>query len=136
MAKTRIRQAKHSNRRFETIFRPEFATICPKIARRPESLNRIGDNIVPFNFIADDGFMIEIVRAKLSPLKDALKKRDNIEDIYFENEEKALAALVSRVDRSNGGRGIVNEIVPRLIDPLAAFLFETEENPIMVRVAM
>ena len=39
-----------------------------------------------------------------------------------------LAALVRAVDRTKGGRGVPNEIVTRIIDPLADFLFQEEED--------
>jgi energy-coupling factor transporter ATP-binding protein EcfA2 len=99
-----------------------------KVAKRPELLNRIGDNIVPFNFITDDEFLISIARAKLQPLRDRLKEKYRIVGLVFDDEDKALRALAKRVDRQMGGRGVLNEIVTRIIDPLADFLFEEEEQ--------
>jgi energy-coupling factor transporter ATP-binding protein EcfA2 len=101
-----------------------------KVAKRPELLNRIGDNIVPFNFITEDDFLISIARAKLQPLRDRLKEKYRIADLTFVDEDKALLALANCVDRQMGGRGVLNEIVKRIIDPLANFLFEEEEDPI------
>ena len=98
-------------------------------AKRPELLNRIGDNIVPFNFITGDDFLVAIARAKLQPLRDRLKEKYRIAELRFSDEEKALKALAGCVDRQMGGRGVLNEMVKRLIDPLAAFLFEEEEDP-------
>ena len=43
--------------------------------KRPELLNRIGDNIVAFNFIMDNKFLIQIARTKLGPLKEFLKEK-------------------------------------------------------------
>ena len=99
------------------------------VAKRPELLNRIGDNIVPFNFITGDDFLVAIAKAKLQPLRERLKEKYRIIDIVFDNEEKALKALAGAVDRHMGGRGVLNEIVTRIIDPLAEFLFEEEEDP-------
>ena len=96
---------------------------------RPELLNRIGDNIVPFNFIAKDDFLVSIARAKLRPLKERLKEKYKIKDLSFVDENKALLSLAGCVDRQMGGRGVLNEIVKRIIDPLAEFLFEEEEDP-------
>lgn len=98
-------------------------------AKRPELLNRIGDNIVPFNFIMGDEFLIAIASAKLQPLRERLKEKYRINGIVFDDEEKALRALSKTVDRQMGGRGVLNEIVKRIIDPLADFLFEEEEDP-------
>lgn len=100
-----------------------------KEARRPELLNRIGDNIVPFNFITGDDFLVSIAKAKLQPLRDRLKEKYRIAGLVFDDEEKALLALSRSVDRQMGGRGVLNEIVKRIIDPLADFLFMEEENP-------
>jgi hypothetical protein len=96
--------------------------------KRPELLNRIGNNIVPFNFITDDNFLTSIARAKLRPIREFLKEKYAIEDFAFDNEEKALKALVATVDRSKGGRGVANEIVTCIQDPLADFLFQEEED--------
>ncbi len=98
-------------------------------AKRPELLNRIGDNIVPFNFITGDDFLVAIAKAKLQPLRERLKEKYRITDIMFDDEAKAMKALVGAVDRQMGGRGVLNEIVKRIIDPLADFLFEEEVDP-------
>lgn len=98
------------------------------VAKRPELLNRIGDNIVPFNFIQSDGFLTAIAKAKLEPLRERLKEKYRIEAFRFENEEAAFAAIASGVDKRMGGRGVLNEIVTRIIDPLAEFLFKGQED--------
>lgn len=98
-------------------------------AKRPELLNRLGDNIVPFNFIVGSDFLVAIARAKLVPLRERLKEKYRIADLAFNDEEKALKAIAAMVDRQMGGRAVLNEIVKRIIDPLAQFLFEEEENP-------
>jgi hypothetical protein len=98
-------------------------------ARRPELLNRIGDNIVPFNFIVDENFLIQIARGKLAPLRERLKEKYGITQMVFDkDEDKALRALVAGVDRQMGGRGVLNEIVKHIIDPLSTFLFEDQED--------
>lgn len=97
-------------------------------AKRPELLNRIGDNIVPFNFIVDDEFLIQIARTKLTPLRERLKEKYKINQFVFADEDRALLALAKSVDRQMGGRGVLNEIVRCLIDPLAKWLFEEEED--------
>ena len=96
---------------------------------RPEILSRIGDNIVPFNFVTNDAFLIDIAGGKLAPLKERLREKYRIEDLVFEDEQRSLGALIGSVDRSQGGRGVPNQIATRLIDPLADFLFQEEEDP-------
>ena len=98
------------------------------VARRPELLNRIGNNIVPFNFITGDDFLVSIARAKLKPLKDRLKEKYRISDLVFDDEEKALRAIASVVNRENGGRGVLTEIEKQIFDKLAAFLFEEADD--------
>jgi ATP-dependent Clp protease ATP-binding subunit ClpA len=46
--------------------------------KRPELLNRIGDNIVPFNFITEDSFLFAIAKAKIKPIKETLKEKYKI----------------------------------------------------------
>lgn len=89
--------------------------------KRPELLNRLGDNIVVFNKITDDSFRRLILERKLSPLKNYLKERFGVnlhisQDIgnYFLKSSKA----------EHGGRGILNVLERELINPLARFLFE------------
>lgn len=98
------------------------------VARRPELLNRIGDNIVPFNFITGDDFLVSIARVKLQPLRERLKEKYRITDLVFDDEEKALKAIAAVVDRQMGGRGVLNELVKRIFDRLAAFLFEESDD--------
>ena len=100
-----------------------------EVAGRPELLNRIGDNIVPFNFITGSDFLVQIARAKLQPLRDRLREKYGIRDFVFVDESAALEALVAGVDRAMGGRAVLNEMVKRVFDPLARFLFQEVSDP-------
>ena len=95
-------------------------------AKRPELLNRIGENIVPFNFIRSEDFLVAIARTKLQPLRDRLKEKYRIQNLAFDDEERALTTIASSVDRQRGGRGVLIAIEQYIIDPLATFLFERE----------
>ena len=98
--------------------------------KRPELLGRIGeDNIIPFNFMNDPGFRVEIARSKLEPLRIRLKEKWGIERLQFEDESQALLAIVNSGDSSSGGRGVLNALITTLFDPLAMFLFEVAESP-------
>lgn len=94
--------------------------------KRPEILNRIGDNIVVFNHIEDEDFMVAIVKSKLEALVDFINEKYRM-GIEFEDEEKALRAIVGSVDKTYGGRGILNIIEPRIIDPLSEFIFNSSD---------
>lgn len=100
-----------------------------KILKRPELLGRIGDgNILPFNFMTDDSVLSEIVITKLKPLENRLKEKWGIANIEFENKEQALNFIVRKVDKTNGGRGVLKILEKELFDPLANFLFDYTEN--------
>ncbi|MFJ5452436.1 AAA family ATPase [Pectobacterium jejuense] len=97
---------------------------------RPELLGRIGEgNIIPFNFMTDDNFLIEIARSKLEPLRYRLKEKWGVTEMHFDDETKALKSIVDKVDRSNGGRGVLNALMRYLFDPLSQFLFEEVGSP-------
>lgn len=96
--------------------------------KRPEILNRIGEaNIVPFNFIQNDDVLVAIGKSKFKPIRDFIKERYKAE-IRFDDEEEAFAALGSGANKANGGRGMLNAMEQKLINPLSDFVFEKMEN--------
>ncbi len=103
------------------------------VMKRPELLNRIGDNIVPFNFITGTDFLATIAKTKLAPLRKRLQEKYGIRDLVFADEDAALAAIAAESSPGMGGRGLLNELVKYLIDPLAEFLFEYGDDPGFVR---
>lgn len=89
---------------------------------RPEILNRIGDNIVVFNFITPevgeqifDGMLRNVARRLLDELKLRLTLPADI--------RRDLLARCTQ-DLSNGGRGIGNMLESVFINPLSRALFE------------
>ncbi len=89
---------------------------------RPELLNRIGDNIVVFNFITPevaasifDGMLKNIARRLFEEFKVLLSIPPEIH-----------ARLLERCTRdlSNGGRGIGNALESVFINPLSRVMFE------------
>ncbi len=98
--------------------------------KRPELLGRIGEgNIIPFNFMTDDSFLVEIARSKLEPLRHRLNEKWGVAGLRFQDEARALQAIVGGVDRSSGGRGVLNALTTSLFDPLAQFLFSEVGAP-------
>jgi ATP-dependent Clp protease ATP-binding subunit ClpB len=88
---------------------------------RPEILNRIGDNIVVFNFIAPevatlifDGMLKNVVRRMQEEHHVSLEIPPPVRE--------RLLSLCTR-DLSNGGRGIGNALESVFINPLARALF-------------
>ena len=102
--------------------------------KRPELLGRIGEaNIIPFNFMRDDGFLIDIARVKLESLRKGLKDKWGVSDLRLTKETEILTLLIRDVDRGTGGRGVPNALTNNLIDPLADFLFEQMASPDLLR---
>lgn len=98
--------------------------------KRPELLGRIGEgNIIPFNFMADDNFLVDIARSKLEPLRHRLAEKWGAAGLQFTDETKALQSIVGMVDRTSGGRGVLNALTIYLFDPLAQFLFDQVGSP-------
>lgn len=91
---------------------------------RPEILNRIGENIVVFDFIRPDV-------AKLildSQIKKIIKTMHSDNHIKLSISDKVHDALLKSAlaNLDNGGRGIGNIVESQLINPLARFLFDND----------
>ena len=93
---------------------------------RPEILNRIGENIVVFDFIRPDT-AATILNAQLMKIAYNLQSEHKITLTYADAAyefllDKSLANL------ENGGRGIGNVVESCLINPLARYLFEHQNT--------
>ncbi len=89
---------------------------------RPEILNRIGENIVVFDFIREEAGRA-ILKAQVDKIVGRLEEQKGIrvditEEAYAELSAAALA------DLSNGGRGVGNQVEALLINPLSRWLFD------------
>jgi ATP-dependent Clp protease ATP-binding subunit ClpB len=93
---------------------------------RPEILNRIGDNIVVFNFISKS-VAEKIFDGMLTlGMKNASKKHRITLEITDKAKENLQAFITTASARENGGRGIANQIEACFINPLSRALFWTE----------
>ena len=96
---------------------------------RPELLNRLGDNIVVFDFISKEvaGLIFDL------QLRNVVRQVGAELGITLRLEDPATAALRDRCTRDevldNGGRGIGSEIESSLINPLARHLFDRDCRP-------
>lgn len=91
---------------------------------RPEILNRIGENIVVFDFIRDD-VASQILRAQLEKITENLRAEKKIHlTLSQEALQSLLEAALNNLD--NGGRGIGNIVESHLINPLARYLFDED----------
>lgn len=91
---------------------------------RPEILNRIGENIVVFDFIRS-GTAEKILEAQIEKIRIMLKTEKNIDlkitdDAFSDIRKKAISNL------ENGGRGIGNIVENCLINPLARYMFDND----------
>lgn len=94
-----------------------------KEMRRPELLNRIGDNIVAFNFVRDKAFLAAIMGSKLEPLRAQLKDRYGIEGVRVADQSGFFARVAEDIDPAMGGRGAITALTKWVMDPVSAFLF-------------
>lgn len=91
---------------------------------RPEILNRIGENIVVFDFIREN-VAYDILNSQVNKIIKNLSVEKKItltisEDAMSTIKAKAIANL------DNGGRGIGNIVESLLINPLSRYLFDNE----------
>lgn len=93
------------------------------VLNRPEILNRIGENVIVFDFIRADVAQ-QIFEQMLSSILDDLKHKGYAVTLH----EGALLHLKTTclADLSNGGRGIRNQLEAELVNPLARQLFDKD----------
>ena len=106
--KSRVRQAISDHFRFQL--------------QRPELLNRIGDNVVVFDFIRADAAS-QIFDMMLANVVDRVRRERGVE-LTFTPEAREYLHDACTSDMSFGGRGIGNCMETALVDPLALALFE------------
>ena len=92
--------------------------------QRPELLNRIGDNIVVFDFIRTE--LAHQIMDKM--LDNVIERVQDEHDVTLTIGEQPHEILVEQClgDLTHGGRGIGNRLETVLINPLARALFDFE----------
>lgn len=110
----------------KTKVRSEIDRHFKAVLNRPEILNRIGENIIVFDFIrpaiAREIFG-QMVTATLKDLEATGVRVEIAGPVRERLEDLCLA------DLSNGGRGIRNQVEARLVNPLARSLFDRDARP-------
>lgn len=89
---------------------------------RPEILNRIGENIIVFDFIRP-----EVARLIFDKMTNAILQRlAERQKVYLGISSEAVTFLHDKclTDLSHGGRGIGNQLEAWLVNPLARALFD------------
>ena len=88
---------------------------------RPELLNRIGENIIVFDFIRSD-IAEEILDAMLARILADVRAEQGVE-IVLAPAARAALAEICLADLSNGGRGVRNQLEAHFVNPLARAAF-------------
>lgn len=91
---------------------------------RPEILNRIGENIVIFDFIRED-VAEEILTSRIDKIIGNLRTEKNLA-VTLTGKAKGVLRDHAIANLENGGRGIGNIVESLLINPLARYLFDHE----------
>ena len=98
---------------------------------RPELLNRIGDNIIPFNYIDNSEMQRKIIHSHLTRIKSDFEEKfknagyklefsDSISDYFINKYSEKISNF--------GGRAITNAIEDETMKPLAKSLLRAEYN--------
>jgi energy-coupling factor transporter ATP-binding protein EcfA2 len=108
----------------ESKVRSEIDRHFKVVLNRPELLNRIGDNILVFDFIRPE-IADEIFAGMVDGVLTDIASSQNIQ---VKIDEAPLAQLRAQclTDLSNGGRGIRNKVETHLVNPLARALFDKD----------
>lgn len=112
---------KHFREAVERFFKSEIS--------RPELLNRIGNNIIPFNHIDTEKKQIEIIQQHLTRIESdfADKYRESGYDLTFDPSVAEMLVGKHREDiKQFGGRGITNAIEHEIMAKLAQSLLNAE----------
>jgi hypothetical protein len=96
------------------------------VLNRPEILNRIGENIIVFDFIRDD-VAAEIFEQMVDTLLADVKAVGF--DVSICPAARSALRALCLADLSNGGRGIRNQVEAHLINPLSRALFDNGAQP-------
>jgi ATP-dependent Clp protease ATP-binding subunit ClpA len=94
-----------------------------KKIKRPEILNRFGDNFVVFDYIREEDAK-QIVSMLVDQLKMSAKKLHNMNLKVDDDVYKTLVELSLERSRIHGGRGIRNVVDETLVNPLCRALFD------------
>lgn len=96
------------------------------VLNRPEILNRIGENIIVFDFIREDT-ADEIFQQMVTNTLADLKSQEL--EVSLAPEAMTSLRALCLADLSNGGRGIRNQVEAHLLNPLARALFDADAAP-------
>jgi hypothetical protein len=94
---------------------------------RPEILNRIGENVIVFDFIRPQ-VAREILELMVTRVIEDVRVEQQLA-LSFTPQASARLEALCLGDLSNGGRGIRNQVEVHLVNPLARALFALDPRP-------
>ena len=103
--------------------RQEIENHFKLVLNRPELLNRIGENIIVFDFIRPP-IAVRIFDHMVDVILSNVEETGHV--VTIAQEAKTQLQSICLADLSNGGRGIRNQLEAHLINPLARALFEED----------
>ena len=104
--------------------RSEIGRHFKEVLNRPEILNRIGDNVLVFDFIRP-AVAAAVLESQVDGVLADVAAGQGIEVVLDATVRERLRELCL-ADLSNGGRGIRNKVEAHLLNPLARALFDAD----------
>ena len=92
---------------------------------RPEILNRIGENIVVFDFIRQDVAEL-ILRSQINKIISNMRQEKHIE-LTISDQAFSVLKAKSIANLDNGGRGIGNIVESMFVNPLSRYMFDQKK---------
>jgi len=105
----------------------EIGNYFKLVLNRPEILNRIGENVIVFDFIRND-VAKQIFQSMMVSILEGLSENQKM-DINVTPEVNLKLEELCLEDLSNGGRGIRNMIEAYFVNPLSRALFDNNALP-------
>ncbi|WP_157979613.1 AAA family ATPase [Kribbella monticola] len=108
----------------ESKVRAEVNRHFTSVLKRPEILNRIGDNILVFDYLSEQTAR-DLLKDKVDTLSRTVKARRDVEVRFGVQVLSELGDIVAGEEvRQFGGRGVKNVVESRLVNPLGRELLE------------
>ena len=102
----------------------EIRSFFTNTIQRPEILNRIGDNIIVFDYISKDAARL-IAESQLNKIVANLRNQKNIEFTLTSGAKETFFNELLTDDRlKEGGRGVGNTIDAVIVKPLSHYMVE------------
>ncbi len=119
--------AENTYEEVELQVKEEIGNYFKLVLNRPEILNRIGENVIVFDFIRHD-VAKEIFHSMMGSILKGLSDNQKI-NISLSTEVESKLEELCLEDLANGGRGIRNMIEAYFVNPLSRALFDEDASP-------